>query len=150
MMRINALTQQRVKGSSSHHALDASRVSGVRRRQGSGLTRNEQKLLAAALRLAVEGQPQIFGYELYRAISEWEGAEPMNHGTIYRCMRALETRGFVERDEEATEDDDYRVFYVLTRDGVGAARQATIQLAALDDPPRWVDIRTAAAVPPTD
>ena len=49
--------------------------------------------------------------------------------------------------EEAT-GERIRVCYELTGDGLTAARRATIQLAALDDPPRWIDVGLAVLVPP--
>lgn len=121
----------------------------MRRPRGSGLTRNEQKVLAAALRLATTGRSQLFGYEVFRELSAWEGATPMNHGTIYRCLRALEERDLLARHTE-TADPEYRVFYELTSVGVTAARRAVIQLAALDAPPSWLDVGLALAVLPDE
>ena len=118
--------------------------SSVRRRGGTGLTRNEQKVLAAALRLHLDGVSELYGYELFSTLSNWEGEPPMNHGTLYRGLRALEQRGaFVSR--EVHDDARLKVLYELTGNGVEAARRATIQLAALDHPPGWVDIGAAAA-----
>ena len=119
----------------------------MRRKQGTGLTRNEQKVLAAALRLRFDGGRSLYGYELFATLTGWEGAEPMNHGTLYRCMRSLERRGLLVAEEEAT-GERIRVCYALTADGLAAARRATIQLAALDDPPRWIDVGLAVLVPP--
>jgi len=114
----------------------------VRRKGGVDLTRNELKVLAAALRLLMDGAPDLYGYELFMCLRQWEGSAPMNHGTLYRGLRALEGRGyFVTSIEEVGERT--RVRYVLTPDGVAAARHATIRLAALDRPPVWVDVRLA-------
>lgn len=121
----------------------------MRRKQGTGLTRNEQKVLAAALRQLHEGGRSLYGYELFATLKEWEGEAPMNHGTLYRCMRSLERRGLLVAEEEAT-GERIRVCYELTGDGLAAARRATIQLAALDEPPKWIDVGLAvlAAPPP--
>src|SRR4051794_14951921 len=44
----------------------------MRRRAGTGLVRNENKILAAALRLAVGGTSQLYGYELFSQLRAWE------------------------------------------------------------------------------
>jgi DNA-binding PadR family transcriptional regulator len=121
-------------------------VTCVRRKRGTELTRNELKVLAAALRLHFEDEHQLYGYELFATLSEWEGGEPMNHGTLYRCLRSLEGLGLLS----STVDDSsarHRVFYQLTAPGLTAARRSTIQLAALYQPPPWIDL--GAAIAPT-
>lgn len=116
----------------------------MRRRHGTGLTRNEQKVLAAALRLASESVDHLYGYEVFRLLTEWEGGQPMNHGTLYRCLRSLVDRGMLaRRDEDAGDGPAPRVYYELTPDGVVAARRAVVRLAALDLPPTWIDLGLA-------
>jgi DNA-binding PadR family transcriptional regulator len=117
----------------------------MRRRAGTGLVRNESKILAAALRLAVTGTVQLYGYELFSQLIAWEGDAPMNHGTLYRCLRRLEQRGLFRT---STTDDPSqgppRVFYELTQEGVDEARAATVRLASEAAPPAWVDIEVAS------
>jgi Fe2+ or Zn2+ uptake regulation protein len=113
----------------------------MRRKRGVDLTRNEQKVLAAALRLRSESQDRLYGYELFATLCRWEGAKPMDHGTLYRCLRSLETRGLLTGVIE--DEAERRVFYALTPNGVDASWKATLQLAALDDPPSWVGVGPA-------
>lgn len=112
----------------------------MRRRHGTGLTRNELKVLAAALRLAYEGVVQLYGYELFRTLTTWEGDAPMNHGTLYRCLRSLEERQLLLRHDATEGGGAPRVRYELTASGRAAAGRATVQLAALDQPPPWIDL----------
>ena len=120
----------------------------MRRKDGTGLVRNERKVLAAALRLALEGQSELYGYELFARLQEWEGEAPMDHGTLYRCLRSLESRDFfTSAVDQSTER--IRVVYRLTPEGEAVARKATIQLAAEDTPPAWIDVaRASQALPP--
>lgn len=116
----------------------------MRRRHGTGLTVNEQKVLAAALRLASESVHHLYGYEVFRLLTQWEGGQPMNHGTLYRGLRSLVARGLLaRRDEDGADGPAPRVYYELTPDGVAAARQAVVRLAALDRPPAWIDLGLA-------
>ncbi|MDQ1682641.1 MAG: Transcriptional regulator PadR-like family [Frankiaceae bacterium] len=116
----------------------------MRRRAGIGLVRNESKILAAALRLAVTGTVHLYGYELFAQLSEWEGDAPMNHGTLYRCLRRLEQRGlFLTSSTDDPSHGPARVFYELTQTGVEAAREATVELASEAIPPAWVDVDIA-------
>ena len=108
------------------------------------MVRNESKILAAALRLAVTGTVHLYGYELFAQISAWEGDAPMNHGTLYRCLRRLEQRGlFVTSSTLDPSLGPARVCYALTQSGVEAARDATVQLASEAVPLVWVDIDVA-------
>lgn len=118
----------------------------MRRKEGTGLVRNEKVVLAAALRLANEGKPGVYGYQLLAILRDWnEKKLPMDHGTVYRCLRSLEKRGlFTSRLElvggiEGREGNRPRYWFDFTPDGVTAARKATIQLAAEDEPPAWVN-----------
>jgi len=112
----------------------------MRRRHGTGLVPNEKKVLAAALRLAYEETPNLYGYELFARLRAWEGGAPMDHGTLYRCLRGLEARGFFASSVDHS-TARLRVMYELTPEGTAAARKATIELAAQEEPPRWIDIR---------
>ena len=91
------------------------------------------------------GTVQLYGYELFAQLSAWEGDAPMNHGTLYRCLRRLEQRGLFRTS--STDDPSQgppRVFYALTEDGVTEARAATVELASEAVPPAWVDIEVAS------
>jgi DNA-binding PadR family transcriptional regulator len=113
----------------------------VRRKSGTGLVRNELKALAAALRLAVEGRSRLYGYELFARLAAWEGRSPMNHGTLYRCLRSLERLGYLRVDVEPSGDapGPPRVYYMLTESGMLEARRSTLLLAAEKNPLAWVD-----------
>ena len=112
----------------------------MRRRNGTGLVRNEMRVLAASLRLAVEGSSELYGYELFAQLRRWEGTPPMNHGTLYRSLRALERRGFYTTQVVPQTDSPPRVCYTLTPAGLAAARDATVSLAESGAAPVWLDI----------
>ncbi len=112
----------------------------MRRKGGTGLVFNEMRVLAASLRLAVEGSNELYGYELFAQLSSWEGQRPMNHGTLYRCLRALERRGLYDTHVRPSTEGPARVFYTLTPSGVELARWATVQLAATAGAPTWIDL----------
>ena len=124
----------------------------VRRKSGTGLVRNELKTLAAALKLAVDGQVRLYGYELFAQLGTWEGQPPMNHGTLYRCLRSLESKGFLhaEKDDSESRTGPPRVYYELTASGMAEARRSTYALASEVDALSWIDPRDAlpAALPP--
>jgi DNA-binding PadR family transcriptional regulator len=118
----------------------------MRRAGGTGLTRHEMRLLAAALRLTVQGNPDLYGYELFATLTEWEGAEPMNHGTVYRCLRSLFHSGLLEAYEAPAPEraaHPSRVLYRLTPQGVEVARKVTVRLAGETAPLAWIDVRNA-------
>lgn len=114
----------------------------MRRKSGSGLVRNERKVLAAALKLAFRHPEGVYGYDLFARLLEWEGEPPMNHGTLYRCLRSLEQRGLLGGTIDKS-SERVRVFYRLTPEGEVAARKATIELAAEAVPLAWVDVAVA-------
>jgi DNA-binding PadR family transcriptional regulator len=95
-------------------------------------------VLAAALRLAFCEVHELHGYELFARLTEWEGEAPMNHGTLYRCLRSLEDRGLLDSSVDRS-TERLRVNYRLTPEGVEAARHATRELAAESSPLRWLD-----------
>lgn len=112
----------------------------VRRRNGDGLVVNEQRLLAAALRLSSEGTDRFYGYELLERLEAWEHRRPMDHATMYRCLRKLEGRGFFASTVArlSAHDERPRVYYSLTDAGRVGAPQAAIQLLASPTPALWV------------
>jgi DNA-binding PadR family transcriptional regulator len=113
----------------------------MRRKSGTGLVRNELKTLAAALRLAVDGRSRLYGYELFARLAAWEGRSPMNHGTLYRCLRSLERLGYLRAEVDPTGDGPGppRIYYTLTETGMLEARRSTLLLAAEKNPLAWID-----------
>jgi DNA-binding PadR family transcriptional regulator len=99
------------------------------------------KTLAAALKLAVDGQPRLYGYELFAQLGTWEGQAPMNHGTLYRCLRSLENKGFLqaENDDSPSRVGPPRVYYELTATGTAEARRSTYALASEVNALTWID-----------
>ena len=113
----------------------------VRRRSGNQLVVNEKRVLAGALRLATAGSSRLYGYELFALLRAWEGQAPMDHGTLYRCLRKLEARGYfssqVEPADPATRR--VRVYYSLTASGLAAAEVAARELAESPTGPAWIN-----------
>jgi DNA-binding PadR family transcriptional regulator len=103
----------------------------MRRRSGNQLVVNELRVLVAALRLSEEGTEQLYGYELFAQLREWGGEAPMDHGTLYRCLRNLENRGYFSTEVRLAgpQDRRARVYYALTTPGREAATDAVAELA---------------------
>lgn len=101
---------------------------------------NEKRLLAAALRLASEGATRFYGYELLERLEAWEQRRPMDHATLYRCLRKLEARGYFDCSVArlSEHDDRPRTYYALTAPGRVAAQQAAIELLAAPAPASWL------------
>lgn len=91
---------------------------------------NELRVLVAALRLSNEGTSQLYGYELFAMLREWGGEAPMDHGTLYRCLRNLENRGYFSTEVRLAgpQDRRARVYYTLTDAGRKAAVDAVTDL----------------------
>ena len=102
----------------------------MRRRSGNQLVVNELRVLVAALRFSNEGTGQLYGYELFAMLREWGGEAPMDHGTLYRCLRNLENRGYFSTEVRLAgpQDRRARVYYTLTADGMTAAIEAVTEL----------------------
>ena len=116
----------------------------MRRKGGVLLVRNESRVLAAALRLAVHGSLEVHGYDLFSRLCEWDGEERMNAGTLYRCLNRLELRGlFTSHIASRREGGPPRVMYRLTDMGITVAREATRDMAAQVDAPAWIEARVA-------
>ena len=116
----------------------------MRRKGGVLLVRNESRVLAAALRLAVHGSLEVHGYDLFSRLCEWDGEERMNAGTLYRCLNRLEQRGlFTSHIAERREGGPPRVMYRLTDVGLVEAREAMRAMAAQVDAPAWAEARVA-------
>jgi DNA-binding PadR family transcriptional regulator len=103
----------------------------MRRRSGNQLVVNELRVLVAALRLSEEGSEQLYGYELFALLREWGGEAPMDHGTLYRCLRNLENRSYFSTEVRLAGPHDRRarVYYALTVDGRAAAVDAVAELS---------------------
>jgi DNA-binding PadR family transcriptional regulator len=110
--------------------------------------RNERKVLAAALRLLFDGTSELHGYELFARLVAWEGEPPMNHGTLYRCLRSLEARSLLDSTIDQS-SRHLRVNFSLTPAGIEAARLATLDLAGSVKPERWLDPGLATRALPT-
>jgi DNA-binding PadR family transcriptional regulator len=140
-----AFVSKTIATGSEHCASESNRSygRGVLRIGGSGLTRNESRLLAASLRLSVEGVVDLYGYELFATLTRWEGGvSPMNHGTVYRCLRNLYDCGHYSsgKIESERHPGRTRVYYRLTDQGAEAARKATVRFAGEEQPPSWIDV----------
>lgn len=113
----------------------------MRRERGSGLVRNELRVLTAALDLRQQGVERCYGFELFNHLRTMAGNAPMNHGTLYRCLQSLVRRGLLAA-VGASSDDDARVsvYYSLTGAGVTAAQEALLNLASGTNRESWLEI----------
>ncbi len=114
----------------------------MKRKHGTALVANEEKILAAILRLTFSDQTPVHGYHLHTHLATWEDESAVNHGTLYRCLRELESRGLL-LSEISQVRNRLRVLYTLTPEGVEQARKSLLRLAASDTPPSWADISLA-------
>ncbi len=97
----------------------------MRRRAGTGLVRNELRLLLTAADLQVGGHERFHGYDLaHRLAGTDDGGAIMSQPTLYRALRRLEERGALssewENPEEAAEqgrEGRPRRYYRLTAGG---------------------------------
>ena len=98
-------------------------------------------MLAGALRLEAGGSSRLYGYELFSLLRTWEGQAPMDHGTLYRCLRNLEARGYFASQVELTDPTTrrVRVYYSLTAAGLAAAQVAARELADSPAGPAWIN-----------
>ena len=77
----------------------------MRRKAGTGLVRNELRLLLTAADRHAEGHLRFHGYDLARHLAESEdGASIMSQPTLYRALRRLEERGALTSEWESLED----------------------------------------------
>ena len=77
----------------------------MRRRAGTGLVRNELRLLLTAADLQVDGHKRFHGYDLARHLADTNGSKSiMSQPTLYRALRRLEQRGALESEWEALDD----------------------------------------------
>lgn len=77
----------------------------MRRKQGTGLVRNELRLLLTAADLQHAGETHFHGYDLARHLAETEDSTGvMSQPTLYRALRRLEERGALESEWEPLTD----------------------------------------------
>lgn len=102
----------------------------MRRKHGVGLTPHEMRVLAAALRLEVEGGGAVKGADLWTWFQAHEEQAP-SAATVYRALRRLtvDHRLFDAHEEpDRTRGGKPRVYYTLTTVGRSVAQQAQAAL----------------------
>lgn len=65
------------------------------RRRAGALTKNETRVLEAALQLLRDGATWFHGYPMAKALRQASGRE-MDYATLYRCLSRLAERGVLE------------------------------------------------------
>ena len=69
----------------------------MKRRKGTALVHNEERILRRVHELALQGKETVHGYGLSRDFTEVEPpGKPMAVSTLYRCLSRLEERGLVK------------------------------------------------------
>ncbi len=77
----------------------------MRRKDGTGLVRNELRLLLTAADLRLAGSDHFHGYDLARHLAAAEDAASiMSQPTLYRALRRLEERGAFTSEWESLQD----------------------------------------------
>lgn len=97
----------------------------MRRKAGTGLVRNELRLLLTAADLQMAGEPRFHGYDLARRLATNEDSTAvMSQPTLYRALRRLEGRGALNSEWESLADaadsgreGRPRRYYLLTAAG---------------------------------
>ncbi|MFW2383827.1 MAG: PadR family transcriptional regulator [Acidimicrobiales bacterium] len=101
----------------------------MRRKQGTALVRNEERILSAALALSRDGTTEFHGYRLVKAFEE-SGTAKLAMSTVYRCLSRLESRGMLAGEWRMDPDDPtvrpVRYFH-LTPEGTEVAEGADEQ-----------------------
>ena len=93
----------------------------MKRKNGNGLVKNEERILLAALVLNNTDKPRFHGYLLNQHLiaSQTKG---LVMSTLYRSLGRLAERGLLDADWElAPNTDQWRKVYRLTGDGVRVA-----------------------------
>lgn len=106
----------------------------MRRRAGTGLVRNELRLLLTAADLQLAGEDRFHGYDIARHLALAEDSSSiMSQPTLYRALRRLEERGALTSewealDEAATQGREGRPrrYYRLTSGGAELAKAELI------------------------
>lgn len=77
----------------------------MRRRGGTGLVRNELRLLLTAADLRIDGHDHFHGYDLARHLAAAQDSKSiMSQPTLYRALRRLEERGALKSEWESLEE----------------------------------------------
>lgn len=106
----------------------------MRRRAGSGLVRNELRILLCAIDLHAGGESRFHGYDLARKVGGEDATVP-SQSTMYRALRRLEKRGALASEWESLEEAAAegregrpRRYYTLTPSGSALAASELRQL----------------------
>ena len=102
----------------------------MRRKAGTGLVKNELRLLLTAADLLVAGTDRFHGYDLARHLASSEQSSSlMSQPTLYRALRRLEERGALTSEWESLEEafaqgreGRPRRYYWITDAGLELAR----------------------------
>lgn len=77
----------------------------MRRKDGTGLVRNELRLLLTAADLQLAGTDRFHGYNIARHLARSEDSTAvMSQPTLYRALRRLEERQALTSEWESLED----------------------------------------------
>ena len=77
----------------------------MRRKAGTGLVRNELRLLLTAADLQADGNPRFHGYDIARHLAAAQDRKSiMSQPTLYRALRRLEERGALVSEWEDAEE----------------------------------------------
>lgn len=77
----------------------------MRRKAGTGLVRNELRLLLTAADLQLAGEDRFHGYDIARHLAKAEDSTSiMSQPTLYRALRRLEERGALSSEWEALDE----------------------------------------------
>ena len=77
----------------------------MKRKDGTGLVKNELRLLLTAADLQVAGEDRFHGYDLARHLAGAEdGSSIMSQPTLYRALRRLESRGALSSEWESLDE----------------------------------------------
>lgn len=102
----------------------------MRRKAGTGLVRNELRLLLTAVDLQTSGIDHFHGYDLARHLAAAEQSDSlMSQPTLYRALRRLEQRGALTSEWESLSEASAqgregrpRRYYRITDAGAELAR----------------------------
>ncbi len=102
----------------------------MRRKAGTGLVRNELRLLLTAADLQAAQVDRFHGYDLARHLAASESTETiMSQPTLYRALRRLEERGALTSEWESLDaaaeqgrEGRPRRYYRITNAGIELAR----------------------------
>ena len=101
----------------------------MRRKAGTGLVKNELRLLLTAADLSTAGVDRFHGYDVARHLADVEDARAiMSQPTLYRALRRLEERGALTSEWESLAEAESqgregrpRRYYRITNVGVELA-----------------------------